>query len=471
MCSIYDDGGTRRPDGPPCDAPALPGTARTTALVDAARDMHPTGLVDLLHGVLDLLLDADLRELSGDELAVMTRRLVTMGHRQAAATLDAVAAFDAADVAAASRHRTTKRWLEHRARLAPGAAGHLVRTARALRDHLPATRDELAAGSVSTQHVSAITAVVGKVGVEHAVTAEPILLELARTREPAVVRRATAHLHACVDPSGAEAAMRAAYERRGVTLSVVGEHAYLDGVFDVESAELLRTALAPLMTRAGEGDRRSTPQRRADALLDLAKRQLDAGTLPEIGGERPHLSVVVDEDALRSSVGAVSLEWTGVAVPASVARRWACDAQLTPVLAALLPPPGTRSPGAGSSRSAVWVGGGWQPLDVGRASRLVTTGQLKALRVRDGGCVHPECSRTPAYCDAHHVRHWADGGATDVSNLALLCRHHHRTLHAGEWSLHTDSEKPGRFWASTAGWDRPAQTAADRSPPLHVGAP
>ena len=448
---------------------ASPVTGVTASdLAAAAGALSATGLVELLHGVLDHILSADLTVLSGDELGVLTSGLVRAGHRHSAAVFDAVAAFDAADVASTSRHRTTKRWLEHRTHLSPGVAGHLVRTARTLRDHLPATRDALGHGSVSAAHVSAITAVVGKVGVEHAVTAEPILLDLARRREPSVVRRATAHLHSVVDPAGAEAALNATYERRGVTLSVVGDRGYLDGVLDIESAELLRAALAPLMTRSGETDRRTTPQLRADALVDVAKRQLDSGTLPEIGGERPHLSVVIDESALRTQLGAVTLDWTGVAVPAKVVRRWGCDAQLTPVLARALPPAGTSAPGAASTLSGVVIGGGWLPLDVGRASRLVTTAQLKALRVRDGGCVHPGCSRTVAYCDAHHVQHWADGGATDVSNLVLLCRHHHRTLHAGDWTLTPDVGKRGRFWASTAGWDRPAQTAADRSPPIQL---
>jgi hypothetical protein len=50
--------------------------------------------------------------------------------------------------------------------------------------------------------------------------------------------------------------------------------------------------------------------------------------------------------------------------------------------------------------------------------------------------------------------------------MVLLCRHHHRTLHAGHWTLTPDTGQPGRFWATTAGWDQPAQTAADRSPPI-----
>ncbi len=430
--------------------------------------MHPSVLVTRLMHVLDDLRVADLSTLTGDEHASMVMRLVKAQHQLHAGVLASVAAFDAAGVASTTRHRTTKRWLEQRTRVSAGTASHLTRTARIARDHLPETQRTLARGLISAQHVSAIAAVVDKVGLEHAREAEPILLHIARQAEPSVVRRATARIHALVDHDGAENALHDAYERRGVTLSVVGEHAYLDGVFDVESAEVLRSALQPLMGRWGADDRRSVPQMRADALVDLAKRELDSGGLPEMGGERAHVSIVIDEHALRTGIGSATLPWTGATVPAATARRWACDAQLTPVLARLLPPPGG-GPSSPASPVAVSIGGGWLPLDVGRSARLATSGQLKALRVRDGGCVHPGCTRTSAYCDAHHVGHWADGGLTALTNLVLLCRHHHRTLHAGLWSLEPDIGQPGRFWASTAGWQRPAQTAADRSPPMVVG--
>jgi hypothetical protein len=108
----------------------------------------------------------------------------------------------------------------------------------------------------------------------------------------------------------------------------------------------------------------------------------------------------------------------------------------------------------------------WLPVALGRTQRTASAAQLKALAVRDGGCVHPGCTRTVAYCDAHHVRHWADGGDTDLHNLILLCRHHHRTLHSGEWSLRPDRGSPGLFWAVDRTGVRQAQTALDRSPPL-----
>lgn len=419
--------------------------------------------------MLDRLLVADLSGLTADERATMVSLTLSAESRLRAGVLDAIGSFDTADVAATTPYRTTKRWLEQRTRMSPGTAAHMARSARVLRDHLPATRHALGRGSISPQHTSAIVEVVRKVGIDHATTAEPILLPLAQQVEPSVVRRASAAIFARVDPEGAEKALHDAYDRRGVSLSISGlpgsERGYLDGVLDVESTELLLAALQPRMSTSGRDDPRTARQLRADALIDIAKLALDSGEEPELGSERPHLSVVIDEQALQSGIGTATLPWTGVAVPAGAVRRWACDAQLTPVLARLLPPPavGKSRP---SGPSAIQLGGGWLPMDVGRASRLATTGQVKALRVRDGGCVHPDCPRTPAYCDAHHVQHWIDGGPTSLDNQVLLCRHHHRTLHQGIWSLRPDAGQPGKFWATSAGWDRPAQTAADRSPVL-----
>jgi hypothetical protein len=58
-----------------------------------------------------------------------------------------------------------------------------------------------------------------------------------------------------------------------------------------------------------------------------------------------------------------------------------------------------------------------QPLDVGRATRVVQPGQRAALAVRDGGCGFPGCHRPLAWCEAHHLWHWLDGGPTDLANL------------------------------------------------------
>jgi hypothetical protein len=87
-----------------------------------------------------------------------------------------------------------------------------------------------------------------------------------------------------------------------------------------------------------------------------------------------------------------------------------------------------------------------QPLEVGRASRVVSAAQRAALVVRDGGCAVTGCGRPPPWCEAHHLRHWLDGGRTDLANLALVCRAHHRAVHEGGWRLHRDPD--GRLCAT-----------------------
>jgi HNH endonuclease len=75
-----------------------------------------------------------------------------------------------------------------------------------------------------------------------------------------------------------------------------------------------------------------------------------------------------------------------------------------------------------------------QPLDLGRTTRVISPAQRRALAVRDGGCVVPDCTRPLAWCVGHHLVHWLEGGPTDLANLALLCRAHHRAVHEGAGS-------------------------------------
>ncbi len=71
------------------------------------------------------------------------------------------------------------------------------------------------------------------------------------------------------------------------------------------------------------------------------------------------------------------------------------------------------------------------PLSVGRKTRSIPSALQRALRSRDKGCRFPGCCNT-RYTDAHHIRHWARGGETKLSNLVTLCRFHHRAVHEGK---------------------------------------
>ncbi|WP_235487274.1 HNH endonuclease signature motif containing protein, partial [Frankia sp. AvcI1] len=75
------------------------------------------------------------------------------------------------------------------------------------------------------------------------------------------------------------------------------------------------------------------------------------------------------------------------------------------------------------------------PLDIGRSTRTVPAHLRRALTARDQGCTFPGCDRPPSWCEAHHVIHWKDGGTTALSNLTLLCGHHHRQIHHDGWQI------------------------------------
>lgn len=108
-------------------------------------------------------------------------------------------------------------------------------------------------------------------------------------------------------------------------------------------------------------------------------------------------------------------EWGG-RIPSEAIRRLACDAGLHRVV----------------------FGPGDVPLSAGRQVRLVRAAQHRVLVARDGGCRFHGCDRPPAWTQAHHVVHWADGGPTDVDNMILLCGHHHHRVHDDGWSLEFD---------------------------------
>ena len=105
---------------------------------------------------------------------------------------------------------------------------------------------------------------------------------------------------------------------------------------------------------------------------------------------------------------------------------------------------------------------------MGRAQRLVTTAIWHALVARDEHCVFPGCSRLPEACDAHHVVHWADGGATSLDNLALLCRRHHTTVHQTAWRLWINPVTRRPAWSPPPRADDAGRCTRIVSPPYRA---
>ena len=304
-------------------------------------------------------------------------------------------------------------WLRHACRMGTGAAARRLHLARQLRE-LPDTERAWRSGEISSGHAAVIGRAVDEVGADNARSSEPMLLEAAERMNPGHVWLVGQQLRHSTDREGALADANAVHARRrlNLTRSIDGALS-IEGQLGPEAGATLCTAINS-MTRPRPGDERLPSQRRADALVELARRQLDGGGLPASGGQRPHLSVTVPAAALRRQpdAGAAELEWVGPIVD-EAARRLGCDAV----------------------RSTVALDEDGEPLSVGRATRTVPPAIRRALVVRDRGCRFPGCDRPPAWTDGHHLVHWADGGETALSNLVLLCRPHHRLVHEEGWTM------------------------------------
>ncbi|MEP7160563.1 MAG: DUF222 domain-containing protein [Dermatophilaceae bacterium] len=187
------------------------------------------------------------------------------------------------------------------------------------------------------------------------------------------------------------------------------DHEPLGDELDVESAGIGVGGIG--VGGASERDERTASQRRADALIDLAR---VVGTDPALlsdhvrpgSASKAQVLVTMNLDDLRARTGC-GVDAFGAPLSPAQVRRQSCDAQIIPAV----------------------LGADSAPLDLGRAVRTVTAAQHAYLRLRDRGCTFPGCDRPPSWCEAHHLIHWVDGGATSIDNMALLCGRHHTIVH------------------------------------------
>ncbi|WP_433166011.1 DUF222 domain-containing protein [Kribbella sp. CA-247076] len=325
--------------------------------------------------------------------------------------------------------------------------------------------------------VSALERVPATVPVEDVEVAEQQLVNLARHLSPAELRRAGKQIRDLLDTDGPEPDEHKAYARESLTLSDADNGVAFRGYLANENAELLRALIhanaRPHKTVDGDPDPRPRAKRQADALtttLTLAATATDttprrddraaterrsagvgtalasdgttlsdrdcpaaeptgspaaehltgaeggrsgqSGWVPGFGA-KANITVTIDLNDLKAATAEATGQLVyGDNLSAAAIRRLACDANIIPLVL------GTNS----------------EPLDIGRAARLVNRHLRRALNARDKGCV--VCAAPPIHCDAHHLHSWLDGGPTAINNLVLLCRRHHRDLHSGHWTIH-----------------------------------
>ena len=306
---------------------------------------------------------------------------------------------------------TTESWLRSSCGMTGAAAADRVRMARAL-EELPEVAASFQAGRAPYANVSLLGRLAEAVGGEAVRTVEERLVTAAEDLDPGQMFRLVSLVHHQLNPDGAAGQESRNHERRWLACGqTFGGMFEVRGELDREGGAIVKTALDALGGMRGPEDPRRGSQRRADALVDMASAMLRLGDLPSVHGERPHLLLTADLDALRGVPGASPAELQNAGpVPAETARRLACDASVRVAV--------DRPDGDGD-----------RSFSVGRATRSIPAAMRTAVALRDHGCRFPGCDRPGAWTDAHHIEHWADGGATEVPNLISLCRFHHRLVH------------------------------------------
>ena len=304
-------------------------------------------------------------------------------------------------------HDSPISWIKAVCHMAGGAAADRVCVGAQI-DLLDASSMALAAGEIGFAHLALIAHTSAAVGER---LDEGKLLRQASNLSVAEFRSKCMHARHKADPEGYVDEEKQGVEARSLTLTNTDEGVVLvNGLLDKVGGAALRTALEPLARRAGKDDDRLRDRRLADALVDLAMHALDTGLVPQ----RTHMQVTTSLETLLGLAGAPAAEMEfSLPISAKAVERLACDCSLTRILL--------------DSDSMV--------IDVGRAKRVVSGSQSKALKVRDRGCTWPGCDRPASWTSAHHVVHWIHGGPTDLPNLVLLCYRHHWMVHEGNWQI------------------------------------
>src|SRR5881628_65243 len=358
----------------------------------------------------------------GDEIAELSAHLDAATAR----LLDLIRDFDARG-GWNTGFMSCAAWLSWRVGLDPRAARERVRVARAL-GTLPRLAEALARGELSYSKVRALTRVatpeteerllrVGRAG-----TAEHVERIVRRWRltdrkaeaEETTRRHRSRALHVYHDEDGM-VIIRARLEPEAGAVVVQALAAAREALHQrARATDAVGGSAGPRFTDgpAGPGYVDGSPeaptieQQEADALALVAETALHRGIDPGTPGERYQVVVHVDAAVLADAdaPGQSVLEG-GARVPAETSQRLACDA----------------------TRVVMRHDSNGQITEVGARTRTIPPALRRALQHRDQGCRFPGCGRS--FGQGHHIRHWAHGGPTTLSNLTMRCRRHHRAVH------------------------------------------
>lgn len=316
-------------------------------------------------------------------------------------------------------------WVAAQAGCSVGGVRRRLRIGDRLRRDLDVIDDAVVRGSVSFDHAATLTSMANPRVADVISSIQDEIVTMADATTFDRWKADVAALVELVDVDGA-APSDVSLNHASVAITLDGT-TRLDATFDADVGAGVRSAIE---ARADELFRRLTrdneetageldvPERsvlRALAIAELLRNGLGARANQPVA----ELSLVFFGDEITDR--------DGHALSEPAAHLAACDADLW----------------------ALVIDSFGEPLDVGHVRRLATPAMRRAMAIRDGGCVFPGCDAPVEWADAHHVRHWLDGGRTAVENLASLCRHHHGVTHRRGWTMGVTDDQ--WFW-----WDTPS---------------
>ena len=323
-------------------------------------------------------------------------------------------------------------WFRHECGMQFGTAVDRLNVGQQL-EKLPESAVAVVNGEIGFAHLSVMARMVRDIDQAVLKTGfdESAVLEKAKTYTPGRLWHYCLRLRHALNAEGVAAEQRISAEERWLRLAPMEDGSLsISGRLDSVGGAAFRAAIEPLARPTGKDDNRCSQRRNADAAVELATLALDSGSLPHVASQRPHLQVTTTLETLCEKAGSPGAEMEfAFPISSKTVQRIACD----------------------SSIARVIFGPGSVVVDAGRARRVVSGATRRALNARDQICQWPGCERTASQSAAHHMVHWIKGGATDLSNLILLCHRHHWMVHEGGWQLVRGKDE--RLLAVPPPWD------------------